>query len=85
MDRRMRKLTPEDLAGVSGGTTKELAAFTLYTQAKYGTTNYYKLFEYYTPEEMTYGNALFFHVPGDPYPPCPDPGFNLEEWLEKVE
>ena len=76
MDNMKCELSLDDMEKINGGTDSEAAAYMQFLMGQYGVTGIADLYKCMTKEEMTYAWNIARHQEGQPYPVCPNPGFN---------
>ena len=79
------ELTQEEMDALSGGSSAEMWAYCSYLMEKYNSPRPIIVAAQSTKEERQYARALENYKPGKALPSCPDPNFNLDEWLQKTK
>ena len=82
---QISELTQEEMDAFSGGGSDEMWAYCSYLMEKYKSPRPIIVAAQSTKEERQYYRALENYKPGKPLPSCPDPNFNLDEWLQKTK
>ena len=84
MEEMKNMLTADEMKNVSGGTLLEFHAYCKYLEKKYNTKVFNEYIEKSTYDEKHYLYLLQEHKNGEPLPECPNPDFNLKEWIKRV-
>ena len=81
MSEMKNRLSNEEMGKTSGGTMNEFLAYCDYLAAKYKTKDYDVYYKKCTSDERYYMYQIQYHKKGEPLPECPNPDFNLKDWM----